>query len=376
MPDPDDLKELAAGADPIRGLLAACAAEGWMPGASWWVEARGMTCSRGAVGRAALVPRPEPLEEDTPYDLASLTKPLATALLALRAAEEGALDLGAPVAELLPELRGAPCGERNLLDLAVHRAGLPAWRPLYLGPSAAEGFLAQIADTPPAVPPGQTLYSDLGYILLGAAIERATRSRLDQLFDRWIAGPLELRATGFAASPAGRFARAAPTERGNAYERAMAGEAARGYGFRTHVLRGEPHDANAHAMGGVAGHAGLFGTAEEVGRIAREILRPDQLVLGPGSRRRLLRRADGSESRTFGFVLAAHSPAARGALADTAPGHTGFTGTSLWLDPEGSAVYVLLSNRVHPEVQPRGFQPVRQEFHRVASSWLRKQGAP
>ena len=137
-----------------------------------------------------------------------------------------------------------------------------------------------------------------------------------------------------------------------------------GHRFRDRLLRGEVHDANAHGLGGVAGNAGLFGTAAEVARIAEEILSPGRLELGEGARRRLLRPVAGG--RTVGMGLAAASGATRGILPGEAPGHTGFTGTSFWLLPRSRGVLVLLTNRVHPHVPAWSFQPVRRGFHRVA----------
>ncbi len=336
-----------------------------MPGAAWRVLAGGTTLSRGAAGIACSLPSRVLADEETPYDLASLTKPLATALVAVLLERSGTIDPDAPVRGLLPEWSSSPYGDATITDLAAHRSGLPAWRPLYLDASSAEGYLARIAVEPPAAPPGTTLYSDLGYLSLGVALERAAGEPLDRLFDRCVARPLGLRRTGFAGGTE-RFRDAAATEQGNAYERGMAGAAGEGYAWREEIIRGEPHDGNARALGGVAGNAGLFGTASEVGAIGAEILEPRRLPLDRRARERLLRRVAGAGTRTFGFVPASESFAARGVLPDDAPGHTGFTGTSLWLDPERGGVYVLLTNRVHPRIPADDFQPVRREFHRVA----------
>jgi CubicO group peptidase (beta-lactamase class C family) len=126
------------------------------------------------------------------------------------------------------------------------------------------------------------------------------------------------------------------------------------------------HDGNARAIGGVAGHAGLFGPVEEIARLAGEILRPERLPLDVRARSRLLTETLPGGGRTAGLVLAGHSAAARGVLRHRAPGHTGFTGTSIWLDPEGRAIYVLLTNRVHPVVPTQAFQTLRRGFHRIA----------
>jgi CubicO group peptidase (beta-lactamase class C family) len=306
----------------------------------------------------------EPLAESTPFDLASLTKPLCTALLLALLERDGVVDPDEPVGDVLEPMRGSAHHGATLLDLAAHAGGLAAWRPLYLRARDLGGYLESIARTAPAVSRGETLYSDLGYIALGAAIERRAGASLDRLFAERIAAPAGLARTGFAAG--GRFRDAAATERGCEYECRLAGDAGRGYPWPREVLRGEVHDGNARAIGGVAGHAGLFGPVDEVARIAREILCPERLPLDERARSRLLSETRAGGGRTAGLVLAGHATAARGVLPAGAPGHTGFTGTSVWLDPDEDALYVLLTNRVHPAVDAGGFQAVRRGFHRLA----------
>ncbi len=334
-----------------------------MPGASWWVGQGGRAISHGAVGLTALEPGAAPVGEATPFDLASLTKPLVTAVLLVMLEREGRLDLAAPLGSLMPEMADSAYSSCSLLSVASHSAGFPAWWPLYLQSSAMAGYLEQIAGRPPAV--AETLYSDLGYIVLGAVIERVTGRGLDRLFRERVAEPLGLARTGFP-SPARDFSDAAATERGNSYERAMAGEKGSRFAWRDEIPRGEVHDANAHGLGGVAAHAGLFGTASEVARIMRELLRPGELALDRDARRRLLQIVPSSRGRTVGMVVAAHASSARGILADVCLGHTGFTGTSLWLDPALDRHYVLLTNRVHPRVSRREFRWLRRGFHRLA----------
>jgi CubicO group peptidase (beta-lactamase class C family) len=350
-------------AGPIGRFLAARVEEGWMPGAVWWVEGPHGPIDRGAVGWASVEPERRLLDEHTPFDLASLTKPLCTALLLTLLEREARLDPGQPVSRWLEAMRESAFSQTSLLDLATHRGGLPAWRPLYLNASDRRGYLEQIARELPAVPAGETLYSDLGYILLGMVIEEATGQSLDGLFrDRVVSACGDPRI-GFAA---GDYGDAASTERGNAYERRMADVDGSVHPWRHSILRGQVHDANAWSLGGVAGHAGLFGTAEAVADIARELLRATKLPLGYQERESLLRPRHGAGGRTVGMVVASHSGAARGILPSSAPGHTGFTGTSLWVDPPSGRLFVLLTNRVHPEVDRRDFQRIRRGFHRLA----------
>jgi len=350
----------------MRRLLAACVEDGFTAGAAWSVEGSAGILDRGAVGWAVREPWQVALDLDTPFDLASLTKPMCTALLLVLLEGDGTIDPRRSVADWLGELDRSWIGRASLLDLASHTARLPAWYPLYLRARDAGAYLESLAALEPAVPPGRTLYSDLGYIALGMALERATGKSLDRLFAERVSVPLALSRLGFASGGA-RYDDAAATEQGNAWERRMVGEAGAGHAFRQELLRGEVHDGNAHGLGGVAGHAGLFGTVAEVAALGREILDPRVLPLGPPARRRLLEPCSSCGGRTVGFVLASHAGAGRGVLPDRAPGHTGFTGTSLWLDPSRSAVYVLLANRVHPGVGPRDFRVVRRAFHRMGA---------
>jgi len=336
-----------------------------MPGAVWYVEQPGGAISHGATGFAMIEPEREPMSEETAFDLASLTKPLCTAPLLLLLEQEERLALDAPAGDYLDELRDSAWASVSLRALATHTSGLPAWQPLYLSASNMEGYLALIAGLHPETPAGEMLYSDLGYILLGAIVERLCGRSLDRLFEERIAAPLGLERIGFATG-SDPFAHAAATERGNRYERELAGRSA-DYAWRSEVIHGRPHDGNAAALGGVAGHAGLFGTAAAAAAIARAMMSDGPLGLGAAARGQLLTAAPAAAGRTVGLAVASASSAARGVLPEGAAGHTGFTGTSLWLDPDGGRLFILLTNRVHPVVQPRNFQLVRRSFHRLAS---------
>lgn len=351
--------------DPVAGFVRDAIAGGAAPGAAWWVGGPSGAASHGALGKAAIEPVADRAREDTPYDLASLTKPLATALLAVLLERERRLVLDTSLGVALPELRRSPYAAATLRDAAAHRAGFPAWTPLYLAGRSREDYLAAIAATAPGAAAGTTLYSDLGYVLLGIALERAAATSLDRLFDERIAAPLGLRRTGFPGR-GGRFAAAAATERGNAYERALAGPRAPGEAFRAEMIRGQVHDGNAWGLGGVAGHAGLFGTAAEVAKIALAILEPPRLGRPRGAFAPMLEPAAGAGSRTVGFLCARDTVSVRGILPDSAVGHFGFTGTSVWIDAAGARVYVLLTNRVHPEVLDRDFGETRRGFHAAA----------
>lgn len=362
--------------DPVRAYLEERTREGVWPGAVWIVEEGGRTLSAGAVGWRALVPRRAPAAVETLYDLASLTKPLATAALLALLEQEGALDPSAPASDFLPDLACAREGAPTLLDLALHRAGLPAWRPFYLFAKTPEGVLNSVVQLSAEAPSGaRVVYSDPGYILLGEVLRRFCGRGLDALFAERIARPAGVATIAFGPVAHPRE-EVAPTENGNRYERQKAaafvppGDALDESRFRSALIHGEVHDGNAHALGGVAGHAGLFGDAADVARLAREFVGAGSGLFGGGALARFREnRTPGlEEGRTLGWKLAVQGAReAEGVLPAEAFGHTGFTGTSLWLEPETARIHVLLTNRVHPDVRPIDMNGLRRGFHAAAS---------
>lgn len=354
--------------DPLGAWVEGALREGGIPGGAWWVGRADGSCeSRGAAGVAVALPESEPLQDATPFDLASLTKPMATAVLALLLEQDGILDLSAPLDGVLEEAAGTPFAAATVEDLGRHRAGFAAWRPVYLRGRSRADYLSAILRSDPAILRGSTLYSDLSYLVLGFVLERLTGSSLDALFEARIARPCGLGRCGYATGSRS-FSDAAATERGNAYERRLAGKEGVGFAFREHLLRGEVHDGNAWGLGGVAGNSGLFGTVADVVTLASLWLDGSPVGLGDPARRKLLLRGRGEDARTFGLHPASVSDTMRGVLAEGAVGHMGFTGTSAWVEPEDGTIFVLLTNRVHPTVPDAPFLPFRREFHRLAKS--------
>jgi CubicO group peptidase (beta-lactamase class C family) len=292
---------------------------------------------------------------DTWYDLASLTKVLCTVPLLLGRIAEGRLDPAAPLRELLPEvawMQPSPSlADARLIELVTHTSGLPAWEPLYtLGLDRAT-LLARVLQTPLGDTRGQVLYSDLGYIVLGHLLERHGGAPLDEpaaaLYGRLGLGDQ------LAFRPGVDRGRCAPTER---------------CPWRGRLLRGEVHDENAAAMGGVSGHAGLFGTLRGVVGFARALLE-GRLFSEPVVAylaREQARGPDG-ERRGFGWMLA-HPGWSGGDLAGPRTvGHTGFTGTGLWIDLDRGRRTVLLTNRVHPSRHvDSGIDGLRRAFNHAA----------
>jgi CubicO group peptidase (beta-lactamase class C family) len=364
--------------DPIAGAMRAALERGVFPGAVLLVRLRGRVAYHRAFGLAARLPVPEPATLDTIYDLASLTKPLATATAVLCLTQDGRLGLDTPIQETLDELAGSPVGAATIRHLLSHRAGLPAWRPLYQRialcdrtPPGLRGrddakrvTLALIRDETLQAPPGtQGLYSDLGFILLGFLVERVTGMTLaeycrQRVYDRVGAGELFFIESegGQVGRPAGDPAdplRIAATEQDP---------------WRGRLLRGEVHDENAWALGGVAGHSGLFGTADAVAVLAGRWLegclgRPSRL--SPGLVRNFLEQPAQTSGASWASGWDRPSPpsAAGARFSARSFGHLGFTGTSVWVDPAVELEVVFLSNRVHPSRANDAIRAFRPQLH-------------
>jgi CubicO group peptidase (beta-lactamase class C family) len=290
------------------------------------------------------------VSDETRYDLASLTKVLCTVSLLLDRVARGLLDPRAPLRELLPEaawMQGSPSlADAQLIELVTHTSGLPAWQPLYTLGLDRPTLLAHVLHTPLTDTRGRIVYSDLGYILLGHLLERHGGKPLEEqaaeLYARLgLADHIGFRPTGACA----------PTEL---------------CPWRGRLLRGEVHDENASAMGGVSGHAGLFGTLRGVAGFAKALLAttPEPL-LAYLSREHA--RDDSGERRGFGWMLAFPGWSGGDICSTGTIGHTGFTGTGLWIDLDRGRRTVLLTNRVHPTRHAEsGIVQLRRAFNHAA----------
>jgi CubicO group peptidase (beta-lactamase class C family) len=332
-------------------------AAGSFPGAEALVGTSEAILEQALAGDAAIEPRRVRIEPGTLFDLASLTKPLCAGALARLSLRRG-LSLADPPGRFLPEWKKSRYDGITVEALLTHTSGLPAWYPLYArgeGPSAYRRTLGEIE---PESRPGATVrYSDLGFLVIGEILEVLLGAPLEQSFAQLVADPS---GTGAGFLPDASRPCAA-TEEGDRFERAMTAAAGLSYaGFREGVVCGEVHDGNALRRGGVAAHAGLFGTAWDVWRLAREWLDPAAAPFTRDSTAGL------PEARGLAWQGRRGAGSAVAEFSDAAFGHTGFTGTSVWLDPEGDGIFVLLTNRIHPQVRDVNFHSVRQRFHRAA----------
>jgi serine-type D-Ala-D-Ala carboxypeptidase len=408
---------MASSSKLVSEYLQSQIARGVFPGAQYVIGEDLKIIREDALGLAVVEPERIPASVDTIYDLASLTKPLVTTLLSVIFRERGLIDLSAPVGHYLDEFNDSPGGRITIIELLTHTSGLPNWKPLYLevkDPSQTLAYIARTLDAPrDSKTDPDLIYSDLNYILLGCVLERLTGERLDRIAQKEIFSPLSLKRTMFKP-PAGLKRETAATEHGQMFEQAnaleecavgsrqLAGENppdnpvafdAASYSqlptanrqpqtdspppaWRKHVIWGEVHDGNAHFLGGVAGHAGLFSTAREVFGIANQFLPGSELVTGDSLRlftENLTPRHE--TARSIGWIIAATKDCSAGAaLPVTGIGHNGFTGTSIWMDTRKRRVFILLTNRIHPRVGPTDMKEVRQQFNCLATHSLDGEG--
>jgi uncharacterized protein YbbC (DUF1343 family)/CubicO group peptidase (beta-lactamase class C family) len=326
----------------LRALDAALTnaiARGDAPGAVVWLERQGTSHTR-AFGHRAVAPAREPMTTDTIFDAASLTKVIATAPAVMALVEDGRVQLDAPVKTYLPEFTGNGRDAMTVKQLLTHTSGL---RPDTDLRAQGEGYDAGIrlclAEKPSRPPDTEFRYSDINFQLLGEIVRRAAGEPLDSFCARRIFQPLQMTDTGFNP-PREKLARIAPTER----------EGGR-------MLRGVVHDPRARKMGGVAGHAGLFTTAADLARFCRMLLNGGELdgarVLKPETvalMTSVQTPAALDAKRGLGWDIATSYSKPRGELfSDRSFGHTGFTGTSVWLDPAAKTFVILLTSRLHPD---------------------------
>lgn len=302
----------------------------------------------------------------TVFDLASLTKTVATTTVAMVLYERGLLDLEAPVAGTLPEFLAGSSGgsdprreQVTFRMLLAHSSGLPAYEKLFLQSQTRDELLRAAFTTSLSADPGtRAEYSDIGFILLGIALERIANASLDVFCRREVFGPLSMNDTTFNPT-AGSRAKIPPT----ADDRT----------FRKKLIQGEVQDENAFVLGGVAGHAGLFSSAEDLTRFACAMLQGGSPILRAGTVNLFTRRqsAPSGTSRALGWDTPS-SPSQSGKyFGPRSFGHLGYTGTSLWIDPDRQLAITLLTNRTWPDCSNHAIKQVRPEFHDAVIEALR-----
>lgn len=333
--------------------------EGFFPGAVVMVHYDGKLLLHEAHGHASLKPEPVEMTVDTLFDLASLTKPVATTTAALQFIARGKISLNDPLMRFIPDFLSGDRQNLTLFHLLTHSSGLPDYKPLYEEVSkltqeqsgvrnivGAKPLTYELIHQEPLsyAPGSQSLYSDLGFILLGEILEKIAKQPLDEYCEARIFQPLGMKDTGFLPLYTERQLEVMRTKRIASTEECP---------WRGRVLRGEVHDENAYVMGGVAGHAGLFGTAQDLYVFLTALLKslgtdggflPTELV------RQAVARQTQIPNSPWGLGWTTPSePSSSGQyFSSDAFGHLGFTGTSIWVDPDVDLLAILLTNRVHP----------------------------
>lgn len=351
--------------DKIKALLEEGLGEGVFPGVVLLVAKKGQVLFIEKAGYLSLIPDRIPIKKETIFDLASLTKPLATTLCLMKLVDEGKLELDQPLSQLIPT--PLPSDKENLTprQLLSHSAGFTDWKPFYLDLMVYEsdqrkGILReQILKDPLAYSPcEETLYSDLGFIILEWIIEEITGMSMRQFVEKSFYQPLSLKRTFLSTVPL-----SVP------FKKAVFA-ATQDCPWRKRVIQGEVDDENAWALGGYSGHAGLFGPAEEVYEVVNLLrehyfgIRNDYFK--PETVRTFFTRQDmvkGSDWCLGWDSPSEENSSAGGYFSRNSVGHTGFTGTSVWADLDRDIIVILLTNRVHPTRENEKIKAFRPALH-------------
>jgi serine-type D-Ala-D-Ala carboxypeptidase len=365
----------------ISSFLATRIAAGDFPSAVYLIAQEGEVKFAEALGNAVVEPQKIPTTLETIYDLASLTKPLATGLLCARRIQTGELTLDSSVSHYLPEFDRTDKQSITVRQLLTHSSGLPAWRPLYiLAKGDRERTLPEIANLELEYTPGtRVVYSDMGFITLGFLLERLAGKRIGELANDELFQPLQLKRTFYNPESSMQTGIAA-CETGNAYERGTCHDSMNQTDFeayrswRERLIWGEVHDGNGYFLGGVAGHAGLFSTASETLVMANQFVAEQSTLLNAETCAMFPKDwTEGlEEARSIGWQLAATKDSAAGLdLPPDSFGHSGFTGTSCWIDAHHQRVFILLTNRTHARQLPFvNINSVMRQFHSLAVAAL------
>jgi serine-type D-Ala-D-Ala carboxypeptidase len=332
------------------------------PAASIAVTFRGKLVALKAFGRFTYEPDSPPVTVATVFDLASVSKALATTSMAMILYERGLIDLEAPVVSIVPEFGGSDVrrGDVTVHMLLAHSSGLPAYEKLFLKAKTRDELLAAAFATPLSADPGtRAEYSDIGFIILAIALERVADESLDRFCQREIFGPLGILHTAYNP-PASWRAAIPPT----ADDRT----------FRKRIIQGEVQDENASVLGGVAGHAGLFASAEDLATFAHVLLQGGPPLVRPETVALFTRRENvpAGTSRALGWDTPSLPSQSGKYFSSRSFGHLGYTGTSLWIDPERQLSITLLTNRTWPDCGNKAIKDVRPAFHDAVVETLEK----
>ena len=323
------------------------------PGAAVAIHHAGNLLAWKALGRFTYERSSPVVMPDTLFDLASLTKVMATTAMTMALCQRGRLDLEAPLVGVLPQFAGEDSrrGQVTFRMLLAHSSGLPAYEKLFLRARERQALIDKVLMVPLKYAPGtRSEYSDIGFILLGLALEKIAQESLDQFCRREIFDPLGMAHTTF--NPPLAWRAAIPPTADDCH-------------FRKRVVQGEVQDENASVLKGVGGHAGLFSTALDVALFAEVMLSGGRPIFAPDVVSRFTRRETSppGTSRGLGWDTPSHPSQSGKYFSLNSFGHLGYTGTSLWIDPERRLGVSLLTNRTWPDCSNQAIKEIRPRFH-------------
>jgi CubicO group peptidase (beta-lactamase class C family) len=346
-----------------RDLMQRAVADGVFPGGVLLVAKDGAVVFLEAFGLARLAPE-RPLTSDAVFDLASLTKPLATAVALMLLVQEAKVNLDQTLGSSIPDFIGTDKQSITIRHLLSHTSGVPDYRPYYkqlteLSPSERKSSLRSLLLSEELIhePGAACLYSDVGFMILEWIVEVTAQKRLDRFVQEFVYSPLGLNHLFFI-----------PLNDGGGREDQLY-VATADCPWRRRILDGEVHDENAYVLGGVAGHAGLFGTAQDVHRLLNELLnvyvgRPNAGLFDGGVVRTYFERQSDLGSWALGFDTPTRPDSSSGQyFSDQSVGHLGFTGTSFWVDLAQDVIVILLTNRIHPSPKNEQIKAFRPLLH-------------
>lgn len=343
-------------------LLRHAIAQRAFPAASLAVTDRGKLVALRSIGRFTYEADAREVSSTSIFDLASVSKVVATTSMAMILYERGLLDLEAPVVAFIPEFAASDSRRSDVTVhmLLAHSSGMPAYEKLFLRAKNPAELLAAAFTTPLTADPGaRSEYSDIGFIILGVALERIADESLDRFCQREVFGPLGMGNTSF--NPPGNW-------------RASIIPTADDRTFRRRVIQGEVQDENAGVLGGVAGHAGVFATARDVATFAQVMLNGASPILRPKTLDQFTRRESSppGTSRALGWDTPSAPSQSGKYFSHRSFGHLGYTGTSLWIDPERQLSVTLLTNRTWPDCKNQAIRKVRPRVHDAIIEALEK----
>jgi serine-type D-Ala-D-Ala carboxypeptidase len=358
------------------------------PSCALAVTLHGELIAHHALGRFTYDPASSPIATASIFDLASVTKAIATTTMAMILYERGLLDLDAPVTAIIPEFAGDDprCRDVTLRMLLAHASGLPAYEKLFLRAKTRDELLAAALSTNLTADPGsRSAYSDIGFIILGIALERLADEPIDTFSQREIFGPLGMSHTTFNPPKAWKD-QIVPTADESGKDECGTDTPVRQpltspahsptSTFRGRIIQGEVQDENASILSGVAGHAGLFSTAEDAAIFAHSMLSGGRRIVRPTTIEVFTRReaTPAGTSRALGWDTPSPPSQSGKYFGLRSYGHLGYTGTSLWIDPDRQLSITLLTNRTWPDCQNQAIKQVRPAFHDAVIEALKSCG--